>query len=410
MNPLRIAIYTPTFLPKCAGAEIFHHNLASRLAVAGHRPVVVAPRRCCRELAERGWQLPYPVEGYPANFWSYLKRSAPLGFWLNRRALARLQRRHSFDVWHAVVLFPAGVCLADWQARSRVPGLVRAVGDDVRGLPGQGHAPWVEAILRDKMPRAQAVVALSDSMVEELGELGVGRERTRILPNAVDADRFAPGPGRDALRGEQGIAPGTFAFLCVARNHPQKNYPVLFRAFQRLVESRPEQDFLLLVAGRGTPALGVQAAECGVADRVRFFEFGAPTDGAGAPAMPPQSLVDLYRAADAFVLASVLEGFSSALIEAMAAELPVVATDVPGIREIVRRGENGLLVPCGDEDALARAMGEVAASPELRGALADGARETARRYGWPAVTSAYVALYAELIEAAGRKILPSAAT
>ncbi len=403
MKPLRIAILTPTFLPKCAGAEIFHHNLASQLAAEGHRPVVIAPRWCARELKARGWGLPYAVEGYPANLWSYLKRSAPLAFWLNRRVLSRLQRKHRFDVWHGVVLFPAGVCLVDWQQRSGVPGLVRAVGDDVRGLPGRGHALWVEAILRNKMPRAQAVVALSESMVDELGELGVERGRTRILPNAVDSARFASGPDRQTLRTALGIPDDAFVFLCVARNHPQKNYPALFRAFRRLVESRPQRDLRLFVAGRGTPDLQVEAESCAVAERVKFFEFGASADGAGAPLMPPQELVDLYRAADAFVLASLLEGFSSALLEAMAAALPVVATDVPGIREIVDSGINGLLVAGGDEEGLARAMEEVSGSQELRGRLSSGAGETARRYSWPAVTSAYLELYAGLIETARRR-------
>lgn len=403
MKPLRVAILTPTFLPKCAGAEIFHHNLASQLAAVGHHPVVVAPRWCARELKTRGWELPYEVEGYPANLWSYLKRSAPLAFWLNRRALSRLQRKHRFDVWHGVVLFPAGVCLVDWQERSRVPGLVRAVGDDVRGLPGRGHAPWVEAILRDKLPRARTVVALSESMADELVELGVGRERTRVLPNAVDGTRFASGPDRQALRDALGIPEGAFVFLCVARNHPQKNHPVLFRAFRRLVAARPQCDLRLLLAGRDTPALQSEAESCGVADRVGFFEFGAPAGTTTAPVMPPQGLVDLYRAADAFVLASVLEGFSSALLEAMAAELPVVATDVPGIREVVRSGDNGLLVACGDEEGLARAMAEVSGSPELRGRLSSGAGETAGHFTWPAVTSAYLGLYRELIEAAGQR-------
>lgn len=402
MKPLRIALFTPTFLPKCAGAEIFHHNLATSLAASGHKPVAVMPRRNIREIRKRGWDLPYEIEGYPANFWSHFKRSIPLAFWLNRRALSGLQRKHRFDAWHAVVLFPAGVCLIDWQERSGIPGLVRAVGDDVRGLPGRGHEPRVEAILRGKMPQAQMVVALSDSMVDDLGALGVDKSRTRILPNAVDGKRFAAGSTREALRESLGISPDAFVFLCVARNHPQKNHPMLFRAFRRLVEAHPDRVFHLLVAGRGASMLRTEAEAAGLAGEVGFYEFGAPADGSEVPLMPPQGLVDLYRAADAFVLASLLEGFSSALLEAMAAGLPIVATDVSGIREVVRSGENGLLVPGGDETALARDMGEVSRSADLRARLAAGALATAEHYTWASVTSAYIALYRELIETRGR--------
>lgn len=404
MKPLRIAVFTPTFLPKCAGAEIFHHNLASSLASAGHIPTVVMPRKYIREIQGRGWNLPYAIEGYPANLWSWFKRSAALAFWLNRRALSTLQRKHRFDVWHAVVLFPAGACLIDWQERSGAPGLVRAVGDDVNGLPGRGHEPRVEAILRKKLPRAQMTVALSESMANDLAALGADKNRVRILPNAVDAERFVVGTNREALRTTLGIPQNTFVFLCVARNHPQKNYPALFQAFCRLVEAHPDRKFHLLASGRGVPALQADAEAAGLAGKISFFEFGAPADGSEIPVMPPQGLVDLYRAADAFVLTSLLEGFSSALLEAMAAGLPIIATNVSGIRDVIQSGENGLLIPSGDEAAFARAMSEVSESASLREKLTEGARASAEPYTWPRVTAAYGTLYHELIKAQGRHL------
>ena len=399
MKSLRIAIFTPTFLPKCAGAEIFHHNLATQLAQSGHRPVAVIPRRNVRELAARGWDLPYAVEGYPANLWSWFKRSERLALWLNRRALSALQRRHGFDVWHAVVLFPAGVCFADWQARCGVPGLVRPVGDDVAGLPGRGLELRVEVAMRKTLPRAQAVVALSAGMEEDLCRLGVPRGRISIMPNAVDCARFESGPDRGVLRDALGLPRGDFIFLCVARNHPQKDFPTLLRAFRRVLDERKDAGCMLVIAGRGAPALRDEAAACGVADRVRLLEFGASAAGDGVPAMPPQGLVDLYRAADCFVMSSLLEGFSSALIEAMAASLPVVATDAPGIREIVRAGEQGLLAPCGDAEALAAAMVRMAGEADLRARSSEAARRTAAQFSWPSVTGAYVRLYESLIAA-----------
>lgn len=391
MKPLRAAILTPTFLPKCAGAEVFHHNLASRLVQEGHAPTVIAPRGFVRRLRESGWELPYAVEPFGTRGWSWLAKGVPGAAWLNRRALSRLQRKHRFDVWHAVVLFPAGVCLADWQSRSRVPGLVRAVGDDVSGLPGRGHGARVAQLLRSRIPLAQAVVALSDGMAVELGSLGIDRGRIRVIPNAVDAARFAPGPGRAALRAARGWGGDDFVFLCVARNHPQKDFPTLFRAFRLLLERNPRAR--LAIAGRGVPPLRATLGD--ISSRVDLFEFGAPPAGGGVPQMPSQELVDLYRAADAFVMTSLLEGFSSALVEAMASALPVVASDAPGIREVARG--RALLIPCGDAAAFASAMGEVASSAGLRAELAAQSLAAARDYSWPAVTGRYVSLYRELM-------------
>jgi glycosyltransferase involved in cell wall biosynthesis len=395
MKPLRIGILTPTFLPKCSGAEVFHHNLAVRLADAGHHPVVIAPSSRVRRLRASGWTLPYDVTPYPGRLWNILKHHAGLGFLLNRLALDRLQAAHGFDVWHAVVLHPTGISLADWQSRSGAPGLIRAVGDDVGGLPGEGHEPWKERLLRRKLPLARAVVALSSDMADELAGLGVPAAKIRVIPNAVDADRFPPNAAiRSAARSSLGMTEHDFVFLCVARNHPQKDLPTLLRAFRILQPSFPEGNIRLVIAGRDVPALAGEASD--LADRIHLLEIGPDPADNNIPTMPPQRLVDLYRMADAFVLSSLLEGFSSALVEAMAAGLPLVLTDVPGIRGVVTDGREGLLVPAGSPDAMAGAMLRLTRDPSLRTSMSAAARESSRRYGWPAVVQAYESLYGEL--------------
>jgi len=397
MKPLRIGILTSTFLPKFSGAEIFHHNLASHLASAGHQPVVMAPRSLVRRLQAREWKLPYQVEGYPANFWSYLKYNQASAFWLNRRALSHRQRRHRFHVWHAVGLHPSGIFFADWQSRSRVPGLLRPVGDDVRGLPGQGHPQELQALLREKVPLGQATIALSPGMAGDLKAMGVASSRIHEVPNAVDCRRFLAAVDRPSLRQAAGLPSQAFVFLCVARNHPQKDFPTLFRAFRALIDKSGKRALFLAVAGRGVHDLAASAEAEGLSGKIKFFEFG-PAGGVGLPQTPPAELVDLYRSSDAFVLTSLLEGFSSALLEAMAASLPVVATAAPGILEVISDGINGLLRPCGDEEGLAEAMHELVVNAPLRGQLAVGARSSAEKYDWSSVTSLYLELYHRLIE------------
>lgn len=398
MKTLRIAVLGPTFLPKCSGAEVFHHNLASRLAAQGHAVTVIAPRARVRQLREQGWSLPYALEPYPDKRWSWLKRCPRLAFWLNRRALSTLQRKHGFDVWHAFVLYPAGVVLADWLRVARVPGLVRAVGDDVSGLPDRRHSGQVAAALREKLPHADAVVALSDGMADEIAALGVAREKIRIQPNAVDAARFAASAdARRVARADLGAPESAFLFLCVARNHPQKDFSTLFSAFREVRAKLPDRDVRLVVAGRDAEALRPQTGDLG--DSVRFCEFGAEPAARGVPPLPPEKLVNLYLASDAFVLSSLLEGFSSAIIEAMAAGLPLVVTDAPGIRGVVADGNEGLLVPVQSPGELASAMRRVVADEALRARLSAASRATAAKYSWPAVVQSYETLYRQLIAA-----------
>ena len=395
--PLRIAIFTPSFLPKCSGAEIFHHNLACRLVAAGHQVTVIIPRSGLRKL--HGRQLPYRLLGFPSNYWSALKRWPALGLWLCRRELGKIQRHARFDVWHAVVTYPTGVVFIDWQMRSGVPGLLRSVGDDLSSSKGVGLRllPNVDRLVRRFLPQVQAAVALSSQMAQDYKTLGV--QRIHRLPNAVDLERFSEPVDRDALRKAHGIDKEAFVFLSVGRNHPQKDFPTLLKA-AAILQRHTAKDFRLIISGRGSHELSGIVAELGLSGRVQLTESRAGQ----TLELPPQALVELYRAADAFVMSSVLEGFSSALLEAMAAGLPVVATEAPGISDFVQQGKGALTVPVSDPEALAQAMRRVLEEDGLRAEMATQAFAHAQGFGWRNVVEAYVQLYRKLIGARQRPV------
>jgi glycosyltransferase involved in cell wall biosynthesis len=400
---MKIAIFTPTFLPKCSGAEIFHHNLASQFVKAGHQPAVILPKSLRRRLVNEGWELPYPTIPYPANLWSWFKRSVPLAFWLNRRALDRIQKTHRFDVWHTVVLTPSGVCFADWQSRRGIPGLIRAVGDDVKAVAGAELPSHMGPLLRSRIPLAQRVVSLSRDMTADLERFGVPADRIEMVPNAVDHERFSAPADKATLRRAQGIPADAFVFLCVARNHPQKDLPTLLRAFQKARADTPEKKLHLVIVGRGVPELRAEASTLGLAESTTLLEIQPAPSPGRIPEYPPQALVDLYLAADAFVLSSLLEGFSTALLEAMATGLPIVATRVPGIVDQIEDGREGVLVPAENPEALADAMRRISSDRGLISSLSDQAARRSLEFRWERVAEKYLALYEKMIsESAAR--------
>jgi glycosyltransferase involved in cell wall biosynthesis len=183
---------------------------------------------------------------------------------------------------------------------------------------------------------------------------GLDPERASVLPNP--APEVPALPARDELRSELGIEGSTLAFA--GRLGPQKALGVAVAALVDVPDVR------LVVAGDGPErgALEARARELGVEGRVRF-----------RGSVPRDTVLRLFRAADASVLPSAWENFPHTIVESLAVGCPVIATAVGGVPEVVRDGENGLLVAPNDPAALAAAISRFFSDAELRARLSEAA-------------------------------------
>ena len=158
--------------------------------------------------------------------------------------------------------------------------------------------------------------------------------------------------------------------------------------------------FELVIAGRDVRKLEPEVNRRVLQDIVRLAEIGveqSPPLNAFTLELPTTEMIDLYRATDAFVMSSLLEGFSSALLEAMAAALPVIVTDSPGCSEFVREEDSGLIVPPRDPASLAQAMATLLEDAQTRRELSVRSSQRAARFDWPRVLDRYLEIYGDLI-------------
>jgi L-malate glycosyltransferase len=204
---------------------------------------------------------------------------------------------------------------------------------------------------------AHAVVANSAAARDQLEREHVPASRLRLIPNGLDPARFTPAAPRDALR----------HIVTVANLRAEKGHDVLLAAAPRILAQHPDATFTFAGEGSRRDALETLTRALGLADRVHFL--GECRD-----------VAPVLAEADLFVLPSQSEAFPNAVIEAMAAGLPVVATDVGGIPEVVRSDETGVLVPPGDAEALADAVISLMDRPAHAAALGRAARSTVERY------------------------------
>ncbi len=202
---------------------------------------------------------------------------------------------------------------------------------------------------------AHAVVANSMAARDQLVREGVPAAKVRLIANGLDALRFTPVPARPAPR----------RIVMVANLRAEKGHDTLLRAAPRILARHPDASVTLVGGGPRRDALETLTRALGIGDRVRFL--GECRDV--APVLAEHDL---------FVLPSRSEAFPNALIEAMATGLPVVATAVGGIPEVVRPGVNGLLVPPDDDAALADAVLGLMDDPARAAALGRAARARRR--------------------------------
>lgn len=274
------------------------------------------------------------------------------------------------DLVHAT-LWDAAVPAQLAARRSRVPVLVTwaNVGSFARG-DGSERSWKLQVVHRADRVLAQVSGAHFHAVTPGVAQLnaagfGVPAERVHVVERGRPVVEVGGGIGdADALRQELGLVPTDRVVLCVGRQEEQKDHVTLVRAAAALAERHPEVRVVLAGReGHASARIGRAIVESGVGDRLVLL--GHRDD---VPA--------LLGLADVFVLSSRYEGAAGSVIEAMRAGLPIVSTDVSGLQGILSDGDNALVVPVGDPQALATGISRVLDDAELAGRLGVGARTT----------------------------------
>lgn len=205
-------------------------------------------------------------------------------------------------------------------------------------------------------------IAVSDDIAGQLRRvLRIPERKIVTIRNGIPLERFVCESGTgQPVRSRNNGGPATV--FTSARLHPQKGLALLIEAACLVPEAR----FLIAGDGPQRAELEVMAARLGVSARVHFLGYRSDVSA-------------LLRSCDVFALPSIYEGLPLAALEAMAAQRPIVASDVGGVREAIEHGDSGLLVPPGRPDELARAIRELLSNPSLAQNLAQRAGERVRR-------------------------------
>lgn len=385
---MRICFVSRRYWPAVSGMSAYAENLLRHLVRAGHEPVLVSQYRgdsAGRAVYGGG---PPPADRVPAGVEVHalealgeqaVGRGEPADFEADVATMTdtvlRLHARRPFDVLHAQYAYPNGLAVLRAARAAGLPAVVSVQG-------GDGH--WVGTcctthrdLVRAVFAHAPALLIGSPSFAAEVCERhDLDPARFTVVPGATDAERFVPvaSPGRVS---------DPAVLLYHGRVDARKGVLDLLDAVAKLRADTVPVRLLLSGIGPDLDSVATRITELGLADVVELLG-----------AVPYERAHEVYARGEIFVSPTYAEGFSNTILEAMASGLPVISTDVVGVRDCVRPDENGLLVPPGDPAALAAAVRRLLDDPELRRRLAEQARtDVERQWSWPVIADRITDVY-----------------
>lgn len=236
-----------------------------------------------------------------------------------------------------------------------LPVVVSCRGAQVNVAPYDPARPRVGVGLRETFTRAAAVHCVSEAIQREAAKWGLPPGRSQVIRPGVDLGRFVP--GRSAGEG------GEFRVITVGSLGWRKGHEYSLLALRSLVEGGIDVHFDVVGEGRQRQRVEYTLRDLGLRGRVTLHGR-----------LPEDRIARLLPTADAFLLASLSEGISNAVLEAMSCGLPVVTTDCGGMREVVDDGVHGLVVPVRDPAAIASALERLARDRDLRHTMGQAGR------------------------------------
>ncbi len=384
-NRVKIALVTETFPPEINGVAMTFGVIVRELGRRGHRVTVYRPRRDdlpagdadenFTEVAMPGM----PIPGYPL-----LRLGLPA-----RRTLRRRWSAERPDLVHVATEGPLGATAITAARELGIPVTSSFHTNFHTYTRHYGFGllrPAVLAWLRRVHNRTRLTFAPTRALCDELAAEGF--RDLRVLSRGVDTWQFHPARRAEVLRLKWQAEPEDPVVIHAGRMAAEKNYDLLFAAFDAMRAVNPRCRFV--VVGDGPLRARWQRAQPGVV----FTGF-----------IPRGELARHYASADIYVHASLSETFGNVLTEAMASGLAVAGFDYAAAREFVRHGQNGLAVPCDEPGALINAAVMLAQDPLLRAQLRLAARQAVEAQSWERVIMGFEA---ELLEVAvGRPAAPA---
>ena len=387
MKPLRCVLVTRRFWPLVGGAEIVMANLGAKFQ----------QRDISCQIVTAQWQTNWPTEFVHREVPVVRLRNPKQRIWGTFRylsSLARWLKEHAdeIDIVYVSMLKHDAYTATKICQQLGIPVVLRAEGGGDTGDCAWQTTARFGLSIRRRCKTAAAVIAPSRAVADELREAGYPTDKLHLIPNgvALPADPSADSQqlARQALaeaNHDLVATPEESVVVYTGRLDRNKGLHDLINAWPEVTKRSPRCHLWLV--GEGP-------------DRDKLFQQIKDLDLQGQVILPGafDDVEEVLRAANLFILPSYFEGLSISLMEAMAHQVPVIASDIAGNNDLIQSGTNGELVPPGDVAALSQAIQEALANPEQLKRRATAAHQTIQNnYSLSSMVDAHLKLFEQLV-------------
>ena len=381
-DKLHIAHFTNTYYPVMSGVVRSISTFRAAQEELGHFTAVFC-QDAKKYVDEESFVFRYPAINIPLRNYPINVPSSPYVDWLMPSL--------PLDIIHTHHPAPMGEAASNQAEKMGIPLVfthhtryqeyVKTWGDST-GIA----VDVVERLIGDFMKKCHHVVVPSPSIKQMLADTYGVTEAVTVVPTGIDLTPYAEVTGA-SVRAAQEWGEDDIVLVSIGRLAPEKNFKTLIDAVAINMKKHPNLHFMLIGDGPDRSSLEKHCKKMGIADRVYF-----------TGRIPFEDVPNHMKAADLFAFASITETQGLVTLEAMAADLPVVAVDATGTSDIVIDEDNGLLT-ANDSEALAAGIDRLLSDKVLAQKLRNGAKETAQEYETGYVTAQMIDVYRQAIEA-----------
>jgi glycosyltransferase involved in cell wall biosynthesis len=364
------------------GGGVVIEALAGVLAQKGHKISIFTTSVNSKTTIERCANI--RIHRYGTNF---RVASGRFSFGLLKNSV-----KYPADLVHAHVTVPMGdIAGLRYAKKKKIPFVVTHHGDlqeNMGGFARRMSVYFYNKFLLDKiLSHADVIISPSEYYIEESGFLGKYRDKIVVIPNGVNVKEFDIDYSKEECRKKLGLPIDDEIILFLGTLGPHKGPDILLKAMPKILKNIPDAKLVFVGGGVMRDELEKRLKKLGVEKNVKFAGFIGDTFKKAL----------YYRAADIFVLPSMIEVFPVVLLEASASGLPMVVSDLITFKCIIEKGYNGIITKKGHENNLADAIIYLLENEDVRGKMGKNGKKKVKDYSWERIAEMTEKVYEGLI-------------